>query len=138
MMFDLGFESEYELRKAALDTRIKLMDLNGDGVAEVVAQGMAVCSATGNCPFWVLRRVNHSYEPILEGEAQTFTIQNSTSNGFHDIVLSTHGSASSGGLTRYQYKDGSYHDVDCYSYEWTVLENEKVIDLKEPRITPCR
>jgi len=138
MSSDFGIESVVELRKAALDTRIKLLDLNGDGVAEVAAQGMIGCGATGNCPFWVLRKTKEGYELILEGEAQTFTIQPSASNGFRDIVLSRHGSFSSGDLTLYQYKDGFYEEVGCYFYDWTVLEEDKVRELKEPRVTPCK
>jgi|HubBroStandDraft_1064217.scaffolds.fasta_scaffold98785_3 hypothetical protein len=50
MKADLGIESETDLLKAALDTRVKLIDLSADGVREVVAQGMVNCGATGNCP----------------------------------------------------------------------------------------
>src|SRR5260370_12672739 len=39
-MADLEIGSEQQLRKAALDTRIKMTDLNNDGVPEVIAQGM--------------------------------------------------------------------------------------------------
>lgn len=138
MMADLEIESETELKKKALDTRITLIDLNSDGTPEVVAQGMVSCGATGNCPFWVLRKSEPGYEVLLEGEAQTFTIQGSSTNGFRDIVLSTHGSYSSGGLTNYQYQENAYKDVGCYYNEWTVLEGENVRELKEPRITPCR
>ena len=137
MMADLEIKSDAELQKAALDTRIKLIDLNGDGVAEVLAQGMVACGATGNCPFWVLRKSKADYEVILEGEAQTFTVQAST-NGYRDIVLSTHGSSTSGGLTHFQYQGEAYGDVGCYYYEWTVLEDENVRELKEPRVTPCK
>jgi hypothetical protein len=139
LVADLGveFESESELRKAAQDTRIKMIDLNGDGVPEVVAQGMIGCGATGNCPFWVLRKAKQGYELILEGEAQTFTIQKPSSSGFRDIVLSRHGTSSSGDLSHYQFHEGAYLAVACYGYDWTVLEGEKVRELKEPRITPC-
>ena len=130
--------SEAELQQAVLETRTALIDLNDDGVPEVMAQGMVNCGATGNCPFWVLRKTKEGYEIILEGEAQTFTIQPSTSNGFRDIVLATHGSYSSGGLTLYQFKEGFYSDVASYCYDWTVLEGDKVRELKEPRVTPCR
>lgn len=130
--------SEAELQQAVLDTRTALIDLNDDGVAEVVAQGMVNCGATGNCPFWIFRKAKLGYELLLDGEAQTFTIQKSKTNGFRDIVLSTHGSSSSGGLVNYRYEEGVYQEAGCYSYEWTVLENEKVRELKEPLITPCR
>ena len=138
MMADVEIKSQAELKKKALDTRIALIDLNGDGIPEVVAQAMVGCGATGNCPFWVFRKSKRGYDAILQGEAQTFTVQPSSTNGFRDIVLSTHGSYSSGGLTDYHYRDGVYKDVGCYGYEWTVLEGETIRELKEPRITPCR
>lgn len=138
MMGELEIKTETELREKAFATRITLLDLNGDGVSEVIAQGMVSCGATGNCPFWVLKKSKPGYEVILDGEAQTFTVQQYSTNGFRDIVLSTHGSYSSGGLTNYQYRAGAYRDVGCYSYDWTAMEGENVRELKEPRITPCR
>ena len=137
MKSDLEIQSELELQKAALDTRIKMIDLNGDGVPEVVAQGMVNCGATGNCPFWVFRKARSGYELLLEGEAQTFTILTSRSNEFPDIVLARHGSYDSGDLTHYVYRKGSYYLVGRYDYYWPVLEGDKVRELKEPRITPC-
>jgi hypothetical protein len=137
MMSDLEIQSESELKKAALDTRVKMIDLNGDGVPEVVAQGMVNCGATGNCPFWVFRKARSGYGLLLEGEAQTFTIQTFRSNEFRDIVLARHGSYDSGDLAHYVYRKDSYHEVGCYDYSWTVPEGDKVRELKEPRITPC-
>jgi hypothetical protein len=137
IMSDLEIQSEPELQKAALDTRVKMIDLNGDGVPEVVAQGMVNCGATGNCPFWVFRKAKSGYELLLEGEAQTFTIQTSNSNEFRDIVLARHGSYDSGDLAHYVYQKGSYHEAGCYDYYWSVLEGDKVRELREPRITPC-
>lgn len=134
---NLEIKTETELKERAFETRVTFLDLNGDGVPEVIAQGMTECSATGNCPFWVLKKSKPSYEVILEGEAQMFTVQRTSTNGFRDIVLSTHGSYSSGRLTNYHYESGVYVDAGCYSYEWTVLEGQKVRELKEPRVTPC-
>lgn len=131
-------ESEAQLKQKALDTRIALIDLNGDGIPEVVAQATIACSADGNCPFWIFRKSKHGYDVILKGEASTFAVQASSTNGFRDIVLSTHGSYSSGSLTEYRYRDGAYKDVGCYGYEWTTREGNAVRELKEPLITPCR
>jgi hypothetical protein len=51
MMSDLEIvQSEPELQKAALDTRVKMIDLNGDGVPEVVAQGMVKLRCDGKLP----------------------------------------------------------------------------------------
>jgi hypothetical protein len=137
IMSDIEIESEGQLRKAALDTRIKMIDLNDDGTPEVVSQGMVNCSPTGNCPFWVFQKTSRRYKLLVESYGQTFTIQKTSTNGFLDIVVSMHGSATQSGLTDYRYKDGSYHDFGCYSAEWTVLESDTVRELKEPLVTPC-
>ena len=136
-MADLEIRSEQQLRKAALDTRIKMIDLNDDVLPEVVAQGMVGCSATGNCPFWIFQKGHGSYRLLLEGEAQTFTIQKTRTNGFLDIVLGRHASATETVLTDNRYKDGVYQDVACYDAAWTVLENDKVRELEKPLITRC-
>lgn len=138
MMADIEIETEAELKNKSMDTRIALIDLNGDGVPEVVAQAMVGCGGTGNCPFWIFRKSTRCYDVVLEGCAQTFTVQPSTSNGFRDIVLSTHGSYSSGDLADYHYRDGAYKDEGCYAYDWTAREGGNVRRLKKPRIVPCR
>ena len=137
MMADLEIATEAELQNAALDTRVASIDVDGDGIAEVVAQGMVNCGATGNCPFWIFRRSRSGYDLILEGEAQTFTIQRSRKTRFRDIVLSRHGSAAGGDLAVYEYSEGRYRQVACYGYDWEVLEGEKVRRLREPRLSPC-
>lgn len=134
---DFEIETEDQLIKAALDTRIKMIDLNHDGIPEVVAQGMVGCSPTGNCLFWILQKAHVGYRLLLMGEGQTFTVQKTVTNGFHDIVLSMHASATESGLTDYRYKGGVYHDVGCYDASWRVVEDGKERDLKEPLITPC-
>lgn len=136
-MSDLEIESEDQLWKAALDTRIKMIDLNHDEIPEVVAQGMVGCSPTGNCLFWIFQKAHVGYRLLLKGEGQTFTVQKTITNGFRDIVLSMHGSATESGLTDYRYKGGVYHDVGCYDASWSVVEDGKERELKEPLITPC-
>jgi hypothetical protein len=136
-MADLEIGSDQQLWKAALDTRIKMIDLNGDGIPEVIAQGIVGCSATGNCPFWILQKAQGGYRLLLEGQAQTFTVQKTRTNGFLDIVLGRHASATDSILTDNRYMRGVYEGVACYDASWTVLENDKVRELQEPSITPC-
>jgi len=135
-MPDLEIESEKQLAEAALDTRIKMIDLNHDGTPEVVAQGMAGCSPTGNCSFWVFEKTSRGYKLLLNGFGQTFTVQKASTNGFRDIVVAMQGSATDSGLTVYRYEDGKYHDVACYDANWAPVENGVVHELKEPRVTP--
>jgi hypothetical protein len=136
-MDDSDDASEEQFQKAALDSRIEKVDLNGDGSPEIIVQGMLQCSPTGNCPFLIFQRVIHGYKLLLDGFGQTFTVQRSHKNGFRDVVLGMHGSATESMLTVYRYEGGGYHDVECYEAAWSVLEGDTIRKLKEPRISPC-
>lgn len=125
--------------ESAWATRIKLVDLNGDGSKEVVAQACSdnYCSPTGNCPLWVLERSVRGYRVILKSFGQTFTIQGRT-NGYSDIVVSMHGSATVSGLRVFRYRDGSYQKTGCYDASWEIMTDEGYRTLKEPQVTPCK
>lgn len=137
MLADQKIKSRDQLRKAALDTRVKLIDLNRDGIPEVVAQSTADCTATGNCSFWVFQKVQKKYKLLLQGYGQTFTIQKTRTHRFRDIVVSMHGSAFESGLTDYRFESGAYREGACYNASWQVLRGGVVYDLKRPLITPC-
>jgi hypothetical protein len=140
-MGGLGGMTEQELGEVALDTPVKLVDLNGDGTPEVIAQGTpqdSGCSPTGNCRFWVFQKSDREYRLLFYREAiQSFTLQPSRSGGFSDIVVRMHGSATQSTLWLLQYRDGRYHEAGCYDANWSVLEGDTVHELKEPRLTPC-
>jgi hypothetical protein len=142
----VGRLKKYEVRTSqewwttAENTRIRLVDLNGDGVSEVIAQGSGdlSCSPTGNCDFWVFSRVGETYKLILEREAiQTFTVQPTLTNGFHDLVLGMHGSATEQELFVYRFIGGRYQRSACYNANWQRLAGDKLQHLKEPALTPC-
>ena len=135
-MDDLEIESKAQVSDAVQETRIKLIDLNGDGIAEVIGQGMVGCGATGNCPFWIFKKTQHGYRLVAESYGQTFTIQKIMTNGFHDIVVSGQDSATESELTVFRYWGGVYHDVGCYRASWTAPGDRETV-LKNPRITPC-
>jgi hypothetical protein len=117
---NLGIESEEQLREAAAKTQIKAVDLGDNGVREFLAQGSGVgptpprlCSPTGNCDVWVF------------------------SNGFHDLVLGQHGSATDQGLTLYQFDGSKYRHIACYDANWSFLGKDgEYHTRKDPRITP--
>lgn len=136
-----GYRTPPNPDERAAQTRIKVIDLNGDGVPEVIAQPVGeVCSPTGNCPFWAFQKASTGYILIMEkGAAQDFTIQPSRTNGYFDLVLGMHGSATEQGLYVYQFRDGRYRRTGCYDANWTYLgEDGEYHELKEPRITRCR
>jgi len=132
--------TEEEWLAIAGDTRIKLVDLNGDGVPGVIAQGSGdlSCSPTGKCDFWVFSRVGETYKVILEREAiENFTVQPTLTNGYHDIVLGMHGSATEQELFVYRFTNGRYRKSACYYAYWQRLVGGKLQHFKEPVITPC-
>jgi hypothetical protein len=135
------FEHCADPKKCAASTRIKMVDLNGDGVPEVIAQASdkASCGTTGNCMFWIFQKTAKGYKLILERDGiQTFTIQPTRTQGFSDLVLGMHGSAFLHELFIYRFRDGDYRVTACYDANWSYLDkNGEANDLKEPRIAPC-
>jgi hypothetical protein len=123
-----------------LDTRIKMVDLNGDGIPEVIAQiaGDYICSPTGNCPFLIFQKTEGGYKRILHKEfVQTFTIQPNRTNGYNDIITGQHGGAADSGLTLFRYSKGVYHKAGCEDASWRSADGDTDNELKEPRLTPC-
>jgi hypothetical protein len=112
VMKSLGIDSEQQLKDTILDTRVELVDLNGDGTPEVIAQGTFKkgCSPTGNCPFGVFQKSEREYRLLVSLIGiQTFQIQRSRSDRFRDIVVESHGSATESTLRLLQYSRGNYH-----------------------------
>ena len=116
---------EPELRDLASNTRVELVDLNGDGRPEVVAQasGLGPCGGTGNCIFWIFQLTSTRVRPLLdsfdsEAGFEVLTIRPWTTNGFNDIVLGSHLGASDRDAVWYKYSQGSYRRWACYSLSW--------------------
>lgn len=133
--------SEEEWQALTRGTRIALVDLNGDGEPEVVAQAPSVelgCGATGNCPFWVFQRAGATYKLILHANGiQNFTVQPTLKDGFHDLVLGSHMSASEQYLVDYRYMNGSYREGPCHDANWEVMDDKGMHELKHPLISQC-
>jgi hypothetical protein len=143
-MADLDIHTENELHSIVADTRIKFIDLNDDGIPEVIAQVWGVragCGATGNCPFWVFSKSDSGYKLILGKDGwvfQIFTVEPTVTNGFHDLVLGMHDSASEKTLYIYQFKNGRYRRGACYDADWAPMNAKGWHELKNPLITPCK
>jgi hypothetical protein len=136
------FKGDPDPKKRAEETRVKLIDLNDDDVAEVIAQPVddVNCSPAGNCPFWVFQRTTDGYRLLLKKAViQTFTVQPTRTSGYRDLVLGMHGSATEQTLFEYRFRDGLYRQTGCYDANWEYLGKDGVYhDLKEPRKTPCQ
>jgi hypothetical protein len=139
-MGGMGGRTEPELEDMGLNTPVKLVDLNGDGTPEVIAQGTPEdggCSPTGNCRFWVFQKSGVEYKPLISlEEIQSFTIQGSRLNGFNDLVVKTFVSSAESTLKLWRYNDGRYQEVGCYKADWSAGDGDRHV-LKEPRLAPC-
>jgi len=137
--------SESELRQVAANTLVELIDLDGDGTPEIIAQASdmrAGCGATGNCPFWVFKKVSGGYKLLLDtrdkdgiGGAELITVESSRTNGFNDFVLAVHDSAFEMDLIVYRFRNGLYRQSACYDASWVSTAGGRWHDLKYPMIS---
>ena len=143
-MKDSQIGSERELQRLATNTRVELIDLDGDGVPEIIAQANDIkvgCGGTGNCEFWIFKKVSDSYKLLLDtrdkdgiGGAELLTVERTGTNGFSDLVLATHESASEKELSVYRFKNGSYRESACYDASWVSTEGGQWHELNSPVI----
>ena len=67
----------------AEQTRVKFIDLNGDGAPEVIAQPIGDICGAANCPLYVFQKTGTNYRVILrKGAAQTVTVQRTRTNSY--------------------------------------------------------
>lgn len=130
---------EAKVRELAANTRVELVDLNGDGRPEVIAQGngLGPCGGTGNCIVWIFQMTAAGPPRLLldsfqnEAGFQVVTIRPWTTNGFKDIVLGAHMNDTDRNLVWYKYGNGSYRRKACY---FAHAESEE--RLNDPDISP--
>ncbi len=135
--------SDGQMRKLARDTRIESVDLDGNGTNEIIAQGngLGPCGATGNCILLVLQQTPAGWRILLDtwaeisGGVERIRLLDTSTNGFRDIVLGDHDSASERTLFVYRYSNGRYRVTDCYDWGWWCGECKSPHALKEARIS---
>ena len=119
--------TEKQVRTLAEETRIELVDLNGDGKPEIIAQanGLGPCGGTGNCIFWIFERTSDVLKLLLNTNDRSpvmfekILIRPWSTNGYRDIVLGSHSNASSRNLVWLRFTRGAYRIHACYYSTWT-------------------
>jgi len=92
-----------EWRKAIWQARIKLVDLDGDGIAEVLLMGGGLeSSGDGNSSFRILKKQGNRYKILFDGIAEHVNFDLRFDPKRPAVILYTHASASDGGLELYQ------------------------------------
>jgi hypothetical protein len=135
--------SPQQIRRLAEDTRIELVDLNGDGTPEVIAEanGLGPCGATGNCSWWIFQRTSGGYKLLLassdRGEVifEKIIVRPWSTNGFRDIVLGSHSSSTARNIIWYRYSHGAYRPCSCYYLSWI---GDGGVELQTPDISSMR
>jgi hypothetical protein len=138
-MSDQGY-SDDRIREVASTTRVRFVDPGGEGKPLVFATSLGLeggCDALVNCPFWIFRHSEDGYVSLLDTVATSYTIQPTSTNGFSDLVISRHTSASESQLTLYNYAEGKYVAAGCYTATWTAAK-DKDSDTPDPAISPCK
>ena len=121
------------------DTSVETVHLGGPEEADLVLIDPSSCSVTGNCSILVLRPVKNRYRVVLDGIGQTYKLGRVRRNGFQNIELVMHGSATMYRVKVYKFNGSRYFRSGCYDMNFTVLDSEgNVQDLDKPRMTPCR
>lgn len=143
----LGKSRTSVLKELFESLRVLTVDLNEDGVAEVIVQPSDPgywCGATGNCTFWIFQKINGRFEPILDsrlgngnGAVETFNILPEKTLGYSDLVLGTHDSASEKSLFVYRFDGRKYQPHECYDADWQVSDGKEIGYSEEPTITRC-
>jgi len=136
--------TERELIDLASETRVELVDLNGSGQLEVIAQanGLGPCGGTGNCVFWIFQLTPSGARVLLDTTLtggvrfELLTVRPWMTNGFKDIVLASHSSATARNIWWFRYANGKYTPSTCYYLSWIGDHGEP---LKNPDISnePC-
>jgi hypothetical protein len=119
--------------------RLKFIDLNSDGVPEVIIQAAddEHCTPTGNCDFWILKKSKGSYETLLDAaDVQFFSVKTTRSNGYADIVTGMHGSATYSDLKLFRHDGHRYRLADCASSDYSYLGKDgEYHTSRKPKIT---
>ncbi len=123
-------------RKEIDGIRIAETKLSEEGTDLLVqASDSCNCGATGNCSFWVLHQKPDGFETLLATNmVQQFSVEETRSGGYNDLMTASHGSAFLQGLVLYQFDGKQYRATQCATAEYHLQDDHTVSD--EPTITP--
>jgi len=124
------------VQAAVLRAKPRWVDLSSRAGRELIvaAADPCNCSPTGNCLFWVLRKNGTGFDVLLETDlVHSYSVKNSRTNGYRDLMTASHGSAYQSGLTLYKFDGKEYNASECMNREYELQEDGSV--AKKPTIT---
>jgi hypothetical protein len=117
--------------------RVERVDLTskGDSALVVQGEGVCMCGADGNCPFWLLGE-GASPKLLLKATGiQSFFVQKNQGSARFNLVLASHDSAMETYIQRFRFDGARYQRAGCATIEWNDESGNR---LDPPRITPGR
>lgn len=130
-----GYDDE-RIREIASTTRLRFVDLGG-GKPLILATSLGLeggCDELVNCPFWIFRKTAEGYVSLVDTVAASYTVQPTQTNGYSDLVISRHESASRSKLTELKFEDGKYAEAGCYT---ATFPESKEGEVEAPEIAEC-
>lgn len=132
--------SDEEISKLPNLTTVKLFDMTGDGVLDVIAEigdtSSGLCGPTGNCPWWILRKQGANYVPILRSFGQALSTNCRRKGRPCDVSVSMHGSVTEFSIKVYRFLNIRYAEIAEYAVVWPLDEEGKT--AAKPEITRVR
>ena len=103
-------------------------DLNKDGKKEIILRGDSpdLCSAVGNCGFWIFEKKGRNYRKILSSTDYTDVnemgdqIEESKTKGYYDVLLKGHLSASDTSYEFFKFNGKKYKTSKSLVHACTV------------------
>jgi hypothetical protein len=121
-------------REAATDFLVGSITLAKNQSDEIVVRGTKeFCGAPGNCSMWLFVRKGGQLRIALATIGQLLIVQNSVSQGFHNIAIGMHGSAFIEQYQDYRWNGSKYEQTDCYLTQYSVHADRS----EQPTIVEC-
>ncbi len=119
--------------------RLDEFDLNRDGKSETVVHGsgLHLCSATGNCPFWIYSESEDGYKLLLEADnIQQYEFKGSSTGGYRELITRTHDSAYDSQWSLYKYDGDQYRLKECTLHSYSFIDEKgRFRERKRPQVT---
>jgi hypothetical protein len=133
------WKAQKELAKPVGDASVNIARLGPRDEDDLIVTDQSGCSPTGNCSILVLRPKKEHYRVVLEAIGQTFAATPVRANGFRNIKIRMHGSATMSTIKVYKFNGSRYLRAGCYDENFEMLDGAgNLRELKKPQITPCR
>lgn len=115
-----------------------LRDFNGDGKKELAIR--TGCAMVGNCEFFIFQKTGKkTFRMILKVDmVQQFELLKKKTRGYFDLQTRTHGSATSGDMTFFNFNGREYKANKCFDYDYVIHEEKtnRRITLSKPLLEP--